>query len=163
LAPAAIPPVTSDDCYMDRALFLAARGRGRTSPNPMVGAVVVSREGVIVGQGFHERAGGPHAEVHALGMAGDRAKGATLYLTLQPCAHHGQTGPCAARVVEAGIARVVAATLDPYPLVNGRGFEYLRRHGVALTLGVRQDAAMALNRPFFTLVREGRPFVTLKA
>ena len=88
--------------YMDRALFLAARGRGRTSPNPMVGAVVVSTDGVIVGQGFHERAGEPHAEVRALGEAGPRARGATLYCTLEPCCHQGRTGPCAPRIVEAG-------------------------------------------------------------
>src|ERR1700682_4569082 len=93
--------MTADD-YMQRALFLAARGRGRTSPNPMVGAVVVSNDGVIVGQGFHERAGEPHAEVYALGMAGARARGATLYCTLEPCCHQGRTGPCAPRIVEAG-------------------------------------------------------------
>ena len=108
--------------YMDRALFLAARGRGRTSPNPMVGAVVVSPDGVVVGQGFHERAGEAHAEVHALDMAGARARGATMYCTLEPCCHQGRTGPCAPRIVEAGIARVVAATVDPNPRVDGRGF-----------------------------------------
>ena len=149
--------------YMDRALFLAARGRGRTSPNPMVGAVVVSPDGVIVGQGFHERAGKPHAEVQALGMAGARARGATLYCTLEPCCHQGRTGPCAPRIVEAGIARVVAATIDPNPLVDGRGFSYLRAQGVDVEVGLRQSAAVRLNQPFFTLTREGRPFVILKA
>lgn len=149
--------------YMDRALFLAARGRGRTSPNPMVGAVVVSPEGVVVGQGFHERAGKSHAEVQALGMAGARARGATLYCTLEPCCHQGRTGPCAPRIVEAGIARVVAATVDPNPVVDGRGFSYLRARGVDVEVGLRESAAVRLNQPFFTLTREGRPFVILKA
>lgn len=149
--------------YMDRALFLAARGRGRTSPNPMVGAVVVSPDGVIVGQGFHERAGKAHAEVQALGMAGARARGATLYCNLEPCCHQGRTGPCAPRIVEAGIARVVAATIDPNPVVDGRGFSYLREQGVDVEIGLRQAAAVRLNQPFFTLTREGRPFVILKA
>src|SRR5262245_19792286 len=99
--------------YMDRALSLASRGRGRTSPNPLVGAVVVSPDGVVVGQGFHERAGDAHAEVRALDMAGARARGATLYCTLEPCCHQGRTPPCASRVVAAGISRVVAALDDP--------------------------------------------------
>jgi diaminohydroxyphosphoribosylaminopyrimidine deaminase/5-amino-6-(5-phosphoribosylamino)uracil reductase len=155
--------VVTDVEYMDRALFLAARGRGRTSPNPMVGAIVVSPDGVVVGQGFHERAGQPHAEVRALVMAGERGHGATMYCTLEPCCHQGRTGPCAPRIVEAGIKRVVAATLDPNPLVDGRGFDYLRERGVAVELGVGQSAAVRLNQPFFTLTREGRPFVILKA
>ena len=149
--------------YMDRALFLAARGRGRTSPNPMVGAVVVAPDGVIVGQGFHERAGKAHAEVQALGMAGGRARGATLYCTLEPCCHQGRTGPCAPRIVEAGIARVVAATIDPNPLVDGGGFSYLRERGVDVEVGLRESAAVRLNQPFFMLTRQGRPFVILKA
>ena len=103
-----------------RAFALAERGRGRTSPNPMVGAVVVDADGVVVGQGSHERAGGPHAEVHALDEAGARARGATLYCTLEPCCHVGRTGPCVTRIVDAGIARVVAAVEDPNPLVSGR-------------------------------------------
>lgn len=149
--------------YMDRALFLAARGRGRTSPNPMVGAVVVSPEGVVVGQGFHERAGRPHAEVQALGMAGARARGATLYCTLEPCCHTGRTGPCVARIVDAGITRVVAAVQDPDPRVCGRGFEFLASHGITVNVGCRHGGAALLNQPFFTLMKEGRPFVTLKA
>src|SRR5579864_2522185 len=120
--------LTSSD-YMDRALFLAARGRGRTSPNPMVGAVVVAPDGVIVGQAFHERAGEAHAEARALEIAGDRARGATLFCTLEPCSHHGRTGPCAARISERGVARVVAAVEDPNPLVHGQGFAYLRARG----------------------------------
>jgi diaminohydroxyphosphoribosylaminopyrimidine deaminase/5-amino-6-(5-phosphoribosylamino)uracil reductase len=124
--------------------------------------VVVSPEGVVVGAGYHERAGGPHAEVHALRRAGERARGATLYCTLEPCAHHGRTGPCAEAIVEAGIRRVVAAVLDPNPLVGGRGVAFLREHGVEVTEGVRAAEAAALNAPFFTAVTLGRPHVTLK-
>src|SRR6476620_7381858 len=148
---------------MSRALALAERGRGRTSPNPMVGAVVVDPEGVVVGRGVHEFAGGPHAEVHALRDAGARAQGATLYCTLEPCSHHGRTGPCAPRVVEAGIARAIVATEDPNPLVNGAGIAYLRAHGVEVVAGVMREEAQRQNRPFFTVMRRGRPFVTVKA
>ena len=148
---------------MERALVLASRGRGRTSPNPMVGALVVSPDGVVLGHGFHERAGEPHAEVHALNMAGDRARGATLYSTLEPCSHQGRTGPCVDRIVEAGVKRVVAAVEDPNPLVSGRGLAYLREHGVDVEVGPGRDASIRLNQPFFTLMREGRPFVVLKA
>jgi diaminohydroxyphosphoribosylaminopyrimidine deaminase / 5-amino-6-(5-phosphoribosylamino)uracil reductase len=153
----------ADHAFMQRALFHAARGTGRTSPNPLVGAVVVSEDGVVVGQGFHERAGGPHAEIHALAAAGARARGATLYSTLEPCCHQGRTGPCVSRIVEAGIRRVVAAIEDPNPAVRGRGFAFLRANGVAVDVGVGAHDAEALNRPFFTLMREGRPFVILKA
>jgi diaminohydroxyphosphoribosylaminopyrimidine deaminase / 5-amino-6-(5-phosphoribosylamino)uracil reductase len=152
-----------DERMMARALFHAARGRGRTSPNPLVGAVVVSADGVVVGQGFHERAGEPHAEVHALAEAGTRARGATLYSTLEPCCHQGRTGPCVSRIVDAGIVRVVAAVEDPNPAVRGRGFAFLKSRGVAVDVGVAADDAVALNRPFFTLMREGRPFTVLKA
>jgi diaminohydroxyphosphoribosylaminopyrimidine deaminase/5-amino-6-(5-phosphoribosylamino)uracil reductase len=148
---------------MARALAIAERGRGRTSPNPMVGAVVVDREGVVVGRGSHEFAGGPHAEVHALRDAGARARGATLYCTLEPCSHHGRTGPCVTRIVDAGIARVVAAIEDPNPLVRGQGFAFLRSAGVVVDVGLGSAPAAALNQPFFTLVRDGRPFVILKA
>jgi diaminohydroxyphosphoribosylaminopyrimidine deaminase / 5-amino-6-(5-phosphoribosylamino)uracil reductase len=155
--------VVNEADYMDRALFLAARGRGRTSPNPMVGAVIVSSEGVIVGHGFHERAGAPHAEVQALTMAGAQATGGTMYCTLEPCCHQGRTGPCAPRIVAAGISRVVAATVDPNPVVDGRGFEYLRAKGVQVDVGLREAVAMRLNEGFFTLTRKGRPFVIFKA
>jgi diaminohydroxyphosphoribosylaminopyrimidine deaminase/5-amino-6-(5-phosphoribosylamino)uracil reductase len=154
--------VLTDTDYMSRALALAEQGRGRTSPNPMVGAVVVDREGVVVGSGAHEFAGGPHAEVHALNDAGIRARGATLYCTLEPCSHVGRTGPCAPRVADAGIARVVVAVEDPNPLVNGAGLAYLRARGVNVVTGVLADEARHLNRPFFTLIRRHRPFVTLK-
>ena len=147
---------------MERALFLASRGRGRTSPNPMVGAVVVSN-GVIVGQGFHERAGEPHAEVRALDSAGDRARGATLYCTLEPCCHVGRTGPCVERIVEAGVGRVVASMEDPNPAVQGRGFAYLRAHDVPVEVGLGRARSLRLNQPFLTLMRDRRPFVVLKA
>jgi diaminohydroxyphosphoribosylaminopyrimidine deaminase / 5-amino-6-(5-phosphoribosylamino)uracil reductase len=155
--------VTADAEYMTRALRLAERGRGRTSPNPMVGALVVDAEGVIVGRGSHERAGGPHAEIHALDEAGDRARGATLYLTLEPCAHTGRTGPCAPRVVAAGIRRAVIAVEDPNPRVRGRGLAYLRAHGLDVQVGVLGEEGERLNRPFFTYIQHGRPFVTIKA
>jgi diaminohydroxyphosphoribosylaminopyrimidine deaminase / 5-amino-6-(5-phosphoribosylamino)uracil reductase len=158
-----MPAMLTSADYMDRALSLAARGRGRTSPNPMVGAVVVTPDGVIVGQGFHERAGEPHAEVRALAEAGPRARGATLYCTLEPCCHVGRTGPCVDRIVDAGIARLVASTEDPNPKVGGRGFAYLRAHGVEVDVGSGAPAAARLNQPFFTLMRERRPFVILKA
>jgi diaminohydroxyphosphoribosylaminopyrimidine deaminase / 5-amino-6-(5-phosphoribosylamino)uracil reductase len=153
---------SADAVYMQRALFHAAHGAGRTSPNPLVGAVVVAPDGVVVGQGFHERAGEPHAEVRALEAAGERARGATLYCTLEPCCHQGRTGPCVARIVDAGIARAVVATEDPNPLVRGRGFEFLRECGVSLDVGLCAGEAAALNQPFFTLMREGRPFVLMK-
>ena len=147
---------------MARALALAERGRGRTSPNPMVGAVVVDADGVVVGRGFHVAAGTPHAEIHALRDAGERARGATLYCTLEPCSHTGRTGPCAPRVVEAGIRRAVIAGDDPNPLVAGRGLSRLREHGIEVVTGVRQREAEALNAPFFIRMRESRPLVTMK-
>ena len=152
----------TDHDFMARALALAERGRGRTSPNPMVGAVVVDDEGVVVGRGSHEFAGGAHAEVHALNEAGARARGATLYCTLEPCCHHGRTGPCAPRTVEAGIRRAVVAVEDPNPRVAGGGIAYLRAHGIDVTVGVRRSEAVALNRPFFSVMQRRRPFITAK-
>ena len=152
----------SDGVHMDRALELAARGRGRTSPNPMVGAVVVSGAGAVVGSGFHARAGGPHAEVHALDAAGAGARDATLYCTLEPCAHHGRTGPCVERIAAAGVRRVVVAIADPHPRVNGAGIAWLRRRGVQVDVGVRRAEAARLNEAFLTWATLGRPFVTLK-
>jgi diaminohydroxyphosphoribosylaminopyrimidine deaminase/5-amino-6-(5-phosphoribosylamino)uracil reductase len=152
----------SDIEFMRRALSLAERGRGRTSPNPMVGAVVVDAEGVVVGRGAHEFAGGPHAEVHALADAGSRAHRATLYCTLEPCSHIGRTGPCAPAVAAAGISRVVVASEDPNPLVAGRGLQMLRERGVEVTAGVLREEALRLNRPFFSLMQRRRPFVTMK-
>jgi diaminohydroxyphosphoribosylaminopyrimidine deaminase / 5-amino-6-(5-phosphoribosylamino)uracil reductase len=147
---------------MRRALALAARGLGETNPNPVVGCVVV-KQGLVVGEGFHARAGGPHAEVVALERAGARARGATLYVTLEPCAHLGQTPPCAPLLRDRGVRRVVAALRDPNPLVNGKGLALLRRAGIAVTTGVLQDRAALLNERFLVSAREGRPFVLLKA
>jgi diaminohydroxyphosphoribosylaminopyrimidine deaminase/5-amino-6-(5-phosphoribosylamino)uracil reductase len=153
----------ADAAWMRRALFLAERGVGRTTPNPVVGACVVTDEGVVVGQGAHERAGGPHAEVHALDAAGARARGATLFSTLEPCVHTGRTGPCTERILAAGIRRLVAALEDPNPLVSGRGFARLRSQGVEVVSGVEREAAARQNLPFLTVHRHGRPFVVLKA
>ncbi len=148
---------------MRRAIEHARRGLGRTTPNPIVGACIVSDEGVVLGQGAHEFAGGPHAEINALEEAGAEARGATLYCTLEPCSHTGKTGPCTERIIAAGIRRVVAAMGDPFPRVNGRGFAALRAHGIEVDIGIEHDAAVRLNQPFLTAVRQGRPFVILKA
>lgn len=146
---------------MRRALELAERARGLTSPNPMVGAVVVDA-GSIVGEGFHAAAGRPHAEVEALAAAGGRAQGATLYVTLEPCAHWGRTPPCVPVVAAAGVRRVVAAIRDPNPQVAGRGLEILRQAGVEVTVGVLQQEAADQNRVWIAAVMRGRPHVTLK-
>ena len=150
---------------MERALFHAARGRGRTSPNPLVGAVVVSADGVVVGQGFHERAGEPHAEVHALDEAGARARGATLYCTLEPCCHHGPHRPVRRRGSSTPASRASSRrSRIRIPLVRGRGFAFLRdARRRRRRRRSAPSAAVALNQPFFTLMREGRPFVILKA
>ena len=147
---------------MERALFHAERGRGRTSPNPIVGAVVVDRDGIVVGQGAHLGAGGPHAEAVALERAGERARAGTLYCTLEPCSHLGRTGPCVKRIREAGIRRVVAAAGDRNPKVAGQGFAYLRSHGIEVVEGISGEAAERQLAPFFTWVTERRPFVIAK-
>jgi diaminohydroxyphosphoribosylaminopyrimidine deaminase/5-amino-6-(5-phosphoribosylamino)uracil reductase len=147
---------------MRRAIELAERGRGLTSPNPMVGAVV-ARNGEIVGEGFHERAGGPHAEIVALEAAGAAARGATLYVTLEPCNHVGRTPACVPAIFAAGITRVVAAVADPNPFVTGGGIAALREQGVAVVTGVLEAEAAAQNRVFVTAMRARRPHVTLKA
>ena len=153
-----------DYVHMDRALMLAERGRGQTSPNPMVGAVIVSADGRVVASGYHKRAGDPHAEINALRSAGGQClRGATMYCTLEPCAHTGRTGPCVEQIEAAGIARVVAAVGDPNPLVSGAGFAHLRAHGVDVEVGPRRKAAINQNRAFFTFMRDSRPFVILKA
>jgi diaminohydroxyphosphoribosylaminopyrimidine deaminase/5-amino-6-(5-phosphoribosylamino)uracil reductase len=151
-----------DERMMRRALALAARGLGETNPNPAVGCVV-ARGAQVVGEGFHERAGGPHAEVVALREAGSRARGATLYVTLEPCAHHGRTPPCAPLVRDSGVARVVAAIRDPSPPVAGRGLALLRRAGVAVETGLLAGEAARLDERFLAWARRGRPFVLLKA
>src|SRR5262245_33969978 len=129
---------------MRRALEQARRGMGRTSPNPLVGACVVSDDGVVLGQGAHERVGEAHAEVNALDEAGESARGATLYCTLEPCSHTGRTGPCTDRVIASGIKRVVAAMEDPFPLVSGRGFAALRACGITVDVGVGYEEALRL-------------------
>jgi len=152
----------ADLAFMRRALFIAQRGRGRASPNPIVGAVVVTPDGVVVGQGAHLKAGEPHAEVHALEEAGARARGATLYCTLEPCAHTGRTPPCAPRVADAGIARAVIAMADPNPLVSGQGLALLESRGVRVDRDVCTQDAARDNAAFLTWIAKGRPHVTLK-
>jgi diaminohydroxyphosphoribosylaminopyrimidine deaminase / 5-amino-6-(5-phosphoribosylamino)uracil reductase len=146
--------------FLEHALELAERGRGTTHPNPVVGAIVV-RDGEVVGEGWHERKGGPHGEIVALEAAGERARGATLYLTMEPCTHHGDTPPCATAVLEAGVARVVAGALDPNPEAGG-GLEELRAAGVEVEL-VDSFEARAQNEAWRTWVAQSRPFVTYKA
>src|SRR3954463_13190480 len=149
--------------FMQQALSLAADGKGLTSPNPTVGAIV-EKNGQILGQGFHTWAGRDHAEIVALRQAGDGAKGSTLYVTLEPCSHFGRTQPCADAVVAAGVERVVAAMQDPNPLVSGAGFRRLREAGVEVVLdGDHTEAAEQLNAPFVHFMRTGRPLVTVKA
>ncbi len=155
------PTAGPDDSHLRRTLRLAARGRYTTAPNPRVGAVVV-RDGRVVGEGWHRRAGGPHAEAEALAAAGEAARGATLYLNLEPCCHHGRTPPCADAVIAAGVARVVASHRDPDARVAGQGFARLAAAGVAVEVGALAAEAAALNLPFLTARILGRPAVTLK-
>lgn len=159
--PSSIDEVENDSRFLRQALSLAGRGAGRTSPNPMVGAVVVA-DGAVIGTGYHRSVGSPHAEVHALEQAGEAARGATLYVTLEPCAHHGRTPPCTAAVIASGVRRVVAAIGDPDSRVNGRGFDALRAAGIQVEDGVLAREAEQLNEGYLTRVRQGRPFVTLK-
>lgn len=150
-----------DARFMKMALDLAEKGVGSTSPNPVVGAVVVS-DGEVVGRGFHRRAGEPHAEIIALDEAGERSKGATLYVTLEPCCHWGRTGPCADRVVSSGVFRVVVAMPDPNPKVAGGGIAFLKEHGVEVSVGLGRDRAARLNEPFIKSILTGLPLVVLK-
>lgn len=147
---------------MQHALTLARKGCGLASPNPMVGCVIV-REGEIVGEGFHQYDRRDHAEIVALKTAGERARGATMYVTLEPCNHQGRTGPCTEAIIAAGIARVVAAMEDPNPLSSGRGFERLRAAGIAVESGICQEDAQRLNEAFACWIRTKKPFVTLKS
>jgi diaminohydroxyphosphoribosylaminopyrimidine deaminase / 5-amino-6-(5-phosphoribosylamino)uracil reductase len=152
---------SADETWMRRALDLAERGRGGVEPNPVVGAVLV-RDGQMVGEGWHQRFGGPHAEINALAMAGEAARGATLCVTLEPCCHHGKTPPCTDAILHAGIQRVVAAMADPYPQVAGRGVDLLRSGGVAVELGLCESAARRLNAPYLKLLSTGLPYVHAK-
>jgi diaminohydroxyphosphoribosylaminopyrimidine deaminase/5-amino-6-(5-phosphoribosylamino)uracil reductase len=146
---------------MARAVELASRGTATTLPNPVVGCVLLDRTGAIVGEGWHERPGGPHAEVAALAQAGERARGGTAIVTLEPCNHVGRTGPCTVALIEAGVARVVVAVRDPWPAAAG-GLERLRTAGVDVEVGVLEPAAAAVNEPWLVAMRRGRPFVTWK-
>ncbi len=150
-----------DRGFLQKTLELAAAGCGYVSPNPMVGAVVV-KDGEIVGTGYHRQFGGDHAEVEALREAGHLARGATLYCNLEPCSHFGQTPPCANRIIDAGISRVVIGTLDPNPLVNGRGVKMLRERGLEVESGLLEEACHELNESFFKFIAARLPFVTLK-
>lgn len=151
-----------DRQYMELALELAARARGRTSPNPMVGAVVV-RDGAIIGRGFHPRAGEPHAEIFALTAAGENARGATMYVSLEPCCHRGRTGPCTEALIRAGVHRVVVAMRDPNPEVGGKGIARLRAAGIEVAEGVLEQKARRLNEVFVKYMTRRLPFVVLKA
>ncbi|MBI5968956.1 MAG: bifunctional diaminohydroxyphosphoribosylaminopyrimidine deaminase/5-amino-6-(5-phosphoribosylamino)uracil reductase RibD [Deltaproteobacteria bacterium] len=154
--------MTIDDKYMRLALRLAKKGMGRTSPNPLVGAVVVQGRNIL-GRGYHRRAGEAHAEILALRQAGKKARGATLYLNLEPCAHFGKTPPCTEAILNAGIQRVVAGMKDPNPLVSGRGIRQLRRAGVQVDVGILREECQELNAPFGKFITTQKPFVTLKA
>ncbi|MDD3731476.1 MAG: bifunctional diaminohydroxyphosphoribosylaminopyrimidine deaminase/5-amino-6-(5-phosphoribosylamino)uracil reductase RibD [candidate division Zixibacteria bacterium] len=151
----------ADREYMQRALDLAVRARGRTAPNSMVGAVIV-REGVIVGEGYHRRAGGDHAEISALKKAGPKAEGAVIYVTLEPCCHTGLTGPCTDRLIKAGIKKVIYAIKDPDPRVNGRGAKALATAGLEVSGGLLKEAALRINEIYFGNLFNNRPFIILK-
>ena len=150
-----------DETFMKMALALAEQGRGWTSPNPMVGAVIV-KNGKVVGKGFHQAAGGPHAEIHALNDAAGQAKGATLYVTLEPCNHTGRTPPCTDAILKSGIKRVVAGMRDPNPRVTGGGLDFLESQGIEILVGVCEDACRRINEAFIKYAATSRPFVILK-
>jgi len=151
----------TDEQYMKRALELASLARGKTSPNPMVGAVIV-KNGRIVGEGYHQKAGTPHAEVHAIAAAGEQTDGADLYVSLEPCCHYGKTPPCTEAIISAGIKKVVAAVTDPNPKVAGQGLRVLRKAGIETEVGVLEAEALRLNEIFIKYITTGMPFVSLK-
>lgn len=153
--------MNTDQYYMQLALDLAASAKGKTNPNPLVGAILV-KDGVIAGTGIHRKAGEPHAEVHAFRMAGEYAKGATLYVTLEPCSHYGKTPPCAHLVKDSGVSRVVVAMQDPNPEVAGRGIALIREAGIEVEVGVLEDEAKRLNERFIHNMLTSRPFVISK-
>jgi diaminohydroxyphosphoribosylaminopyrimidine deaminase / 5-amino-6-(5-phosphoribosylamino)uracil reductase len=151
-----------DSHFMKKALQLAKKGMGRTSPNPCVGAILI-RDGEIVGRGYHKKAGTPHAEIHALADAGPKAQGATMYVTLEPCNHTGKTPPCSHAVALAGVSRVVVGMKDPNPLVDGSGIDYLLQHNIEVLSGVLEDQCRAINLPFLKHIATGLPYVVMKA
>ncbi len=154
--------MTNHEFYMKLALENAKAMKGQTDPNPLVGSVIVNHNRVV-GIGAHLKAGEPHAEIHAIRMAGEHARGGTIYVTLEPCSHHGRTGPCAVAIVEAGIKKVVIATLDPNPVVSGNGVKILKEAGIEVTIGICENEAKKINEVFNKFIVEQRPFVTLKS
>ncbi|WP_066048403.1 bifunctional diaminohydroxyphosphoribosylaminopyrimidine deaminase/5-amino-6-(5-phosphoribosylamino)uracil reductase RibD [Robertmurraya korlensis] len=154
--------MTNDEFYMDLALNNAVAMKGQTDPNPLVGSVIVNNNRVV-GIGTHLKAGEPHAEIHALRMAGEQAKGGTIYVTLEPCSHYGRTGPCAVAIVEAGIKKVVIATLDPNPVVSGNGVKILKDAGIEVVVGVGMEKSQRMNEVFNKFIVQKKPFVTLKS
>ncbi|HSI66891.1 MAG TPA: bifunctional diaminohydroxyphosphoribosylaminopyrimidine deaminase/5-amino-6-(5-phosphoribosylamino)uracil reductase RibD [Planococcus sp. (in: firmicutes)] len=154
--------MSNHEFYMELALANARAMKGQTDPNPLVGAVVVN-DNRIVGAGAHMKAGEPHAEIHALNMAGEHALGGTLYVTLEPCSHHGRTGPCAQAIIDAGISQVIVATLDPNPLVSGNGIKMLKQAGIHVVTGILEDESIQMNEVFNKFIVEKKPFITLKA
>ncbi|GAA0135601.1 bifunctional diaminohydroxyphosphoribosylaminopyrimidine deaminase/5-amino-6-(5-phosphoribosylamino)uracil reductase RibD [Paenibacillus sp. YSY-4.3] len=153
--------IINDEYYMRLAIDMASRSQGQTGINPVVGAVIV-KNGEVVGLGSHLKRGTPHAEVHALNMAGESAEGSTVYVTLEPCSHYGATPPCSEGLIKAGVSRVVVACEDPNPQVAGRGIELLRRNGIEVKVGVLRDEAVKLNRKFIKFITTGLPYVTIK-
>ncbi len=156
-----MPIQAFDEKFMALALELAEKGRGRVEPNPMVGAVLV-KGGNIVGTGYHQSFGGPHAEVHAIHEAGAGCKGATLYVSMEPCAHFGKTSPCTDAIIKAGIDRVVTAVIDPNPVTSGKGIQKLKDAGIHVAVGVMEAQSIRLNAPFFKLMQKGMPYIILK-
>lgn len=154
--------MSNHEFYMQLALDNAIAMKGQTDPNPLVGSVIVN-ESRIVGVGTHLKAGEPHAEIHALRMAGEKARGGTIYVTLEPCSHHGRTGPCAVAIVEAGIQKVVIAALDPNPLVSGRGVKILEDAGIEVEIGILEEKSREMNEVFNKFIVKKLPFVTLKS
>jgi len=153
--------VHMEETYMEKALELAKKGLGKTNPNPMVGALIV-KDGAIIAEGFHEALGRPHAEADALEKAGSKAAGSTMYVTLEPCVHHGKTPPCADAIIKSGIERVVIGSIDPNPLVGGKGVEKLKNAGIKVKTGVLDEKNRALNKIFFHFMQEKRPYVVMK-
>ncbi len=150
-----------DEKFMRLALSLAEKARGRTSPNPMVGAIIV-RDGEIIGRGYHHKAGTPHAEIHAIADAGEKSRDAVIYVSLEPCSHYGRTGPCTQAIIEAGLSRVVMAMMDPNPRVSGRGKAILESHGIQTQTGILETEARKLNEAYVKYITTKQPFVIMK-